>query len=81
MKNHWNDFVTDNEIQEEVEIPSMEDMPLTYYLRWAGHVSGKEDHRQPKIDMKEELSTVHREKSPEKRLHRLSQEMPHSMSS
>lgn len=42
---HWSDFITNVEVLEQAEIPSIEAMLLKHQLRWAGHVSGMEDHR------------------------------------
>ncbi|XP_076061594.1 uncharacterized protein LOC143037342 [Oratosquilla oratoria] len=65
---HWRDFVTNVEVLERAETPSIEAMLLKYQLRWAGHVSRMEDHRLPKIVLYGELSTGHRERgAPKKR--------------
>ncbi|XP_029637978.1 uncharacterized protein LOC115213182 [Octopus sinensis] len=36
---HWSDFITNIEVLERAEIPSIEAMLLKSHLRWAGHVS------------------------------------------
>ena len=65
---HWSDFVTNVEVLEQAEIPSIEALLLNYQLRWAGHVSRMEDHRLPKIALYGELSTGFRERgAPKKR--------------
>ena len=65
---HWSDFITNVEVLEQAEVPSIEAMILKYQLRWAGHVSRMEDHRLPKIVLYGELSTGHRERgAPKKR--------------
>ena len=65
---HWSDYVTNVEVLEQAEIPSIEAMLLKFQLRWAGHVSRMDDHRLPKIVMYGELSTGHRERgAPKKR--------------
>ena len=62
------DFVTNVEILEQAEIPSIEAMLFKYQLRWAGHVSRLKDHRLSKIALYGELSTGHRESgAPKKR--------------
>ena len=64
----WSDFITNVEVLEQAEVPSIEAMILKYQLRWAGHVSRMEDHRLPKIVLYGELSTGHRERgAPKKR--------------
>ena len=64
----WSDFVTNVEVLEQADIPSIEAMLLKSQLRWAGHVSRMEDHRLPKIVLYGELSTGHRERgAPKKR--------------
>ena len=65
---HWSDFITNVEVLEQAEVPSIEAMILKYQLRWAGHVSRMEDHRLPKIVLYGELSTGHRARgAPKKR--------------
>ena len=65
---HWSDYVTNVEVLEKAEIPSIEALLLKSQLRWAGHVSRMEDYRLPKITMYGELSTGYRERgAPKKR--------------
>lgn len=65
---HLSDFITNVEVLEQAEIPSVEATILKHQLRWAGHVSRMEDHCLPKIVMFSELSTGHRERgAPKKR--------------
>lgn len=65
---HWRDFVTNVEVLEQAETPSIEAMLLKYHLRWAGHVSRMEDQRLPKIALYGELSAGHRGRgAPKKR--------------
>ena len=65
---HWSDLITNVEVLEQAEVPSIEAMILKYQLRWAGHVSRLEDHRLPKIIMFGELSSGHRDRgAPKKR--------------
>ena len=55
------DFVTNVEIQEQVDILSIEAMLLKYHLRRVGHVSRMEDFHLPRITLSGDLSTDHRE--------------------
>ena len=65
---HWSDLITNVEVLEQAEVPSIEAMILKYQLRWAGHVSRLEDHRLPKIVIFGELSSGHRDiEAPKKR--------------
>ena len=65
---HWTDYVTNVEVLELAEIPSIEAMLLKSQLRWAGHISRMEDHRLPKIALYGELCTGKRDRgAPKKR--------------
>ncbi|XP_067051128.1 uncharacterized protein [Acropora muricata] len=65
---HWSDLITNVEVLEQAEVPSIEAIILKYQLRWAGHVSRLEDHRLPNIVMFGELSSGHRDRgAPKKR--------------
>ncbi|GFO35998.1 endonuclease-reverse transcriptase [Plakobranchus ocellatus] len=46
---HWSDLVTNVEVLEQAEIPSIEALIAKSQLRWAGHVCRMKDHRLPKI--------------------------------
>ena len=68
LRIRWNDFITNVEVLERAEIPSIEAMLLKHQLRWAGHVCRMEDHRLPKIVMYGELSAGYRVRgAPKKR--------------
>ncbi|XP_078612812.1 uncharacterized protein LOC144882704 [Branchiostoma floridae x Branchiostoma japonicum] len=65
---HWSDYITNVEVLEQAEIPSIEATLMKTQLRWAGHVSRMEDHRLPKIVLYGELSTGYRRRgAPKKR--------------
>ncbi|XP_035673035.1 uncharacterized protein LOC118413616 [Branchiostoma floridae] len=65
---HWSDYITNVEVLEQAEIPSIEATLMKTQLRWAGHVSRMEDHRLPKIVLYGELSTGYRHRgAPKKR--------------
>ena len=65
---HWSDFVTNVEVLEQAEVPSIEAMLLKCQLRWAGHVTRMEEHLLPKIIVYGELSAGHRDRgTPKKR--------------
>ncbi|GFO50142.1 RNA-directed DNA polymerase from mobile element jockey [Plakobranchus ocellatus] len=49
LKIHWSDLVTNVEVLEPAEIPSIEALIAKSQLRWAGHVFRMKDHRLPKI--------------------------------
>ena len=59
---HWSEFITNVEVLEQAEVLSIEAMLRKYKLRWAGHVSRKEDHRLPKVVLYVKLSTGHRDR-------------------
>ena len=44
----WQDYVTNNEVLERANLPSLEAMLLLKQLRWARHVSRMENSRMPK---------------------------------
>ena len=48
MKITWKDKVTNKEILERVNLPSMEDLLIRKSLRWAGHVMRMPSERLPK---------------------------------
>ena len=64
---HWSDFVTNVEVLEKAEIPSIEAMLLRSQLRWAGHVHRMEDHRLPKITLYGELASGQRNRGAPKK--------------
>ena len=65
---HCSDFVTNIEVLGMAKFTSIEAMPLKTKHRWAGHVSGMEDHRLTKITIYGELATGHRDRgTPSKR--------------
>ncbi|GFN92963.1 hypothetical protein PoB_001946900 [Plakobranchus ocellatus] len=45
---HWSDLVTNVEVLEQAEIPSIEALIAKSQLRWAGQVFRMKDHRLPK---------------------------------
>ncbi|GFO47334.1 hypothetical protein PoB_007383900 [Plakobranchus ocellatus] len=57
---HWNDLVTNVEVLEQTEIPSIEALIAKSQLRWAGHVFRMKDHRLPKIALYGEIRSGHR---------------------
>ncbi|KAK2151222.1 hypothetical protein NP493_2660g00009, partial [Ridgeia piscesae] len=65
---HWSDFVTNTEVLEVATFTSIEIMPLKTQHRWAGRVSGIEEHRLSTITIYGELATGHRDRgTPRKR--------------
>ena len=65
---HWSEFITNVEVLEQAEVPSIEAMLLKYKLRWVGYVYRMEDHRLPKVVLYGELSIGHRDRrAPKKR--------------
>ncbi|GFO43909.1 hypothetical protein PoB_007041400 [Plakobranchus ocellatus] len=65
---HWSDLVTNVEVLEQAEIPSIEALIAKSQLRWAGHVFRMKDHRLPKIAMYGEIRSGHRYRgAPKKR--------------
>ncbi|GFO10738.1 hypothetical protein PoB_003724300 [Plakobranchus ocellatus] len=65
---HWSDLVTNVEVLEQAEIPSIEALIAKSQLRWAGHVFRMKDHRLPKIALYGEIRSGHRYRgAPKKR--------------
>lgn len=64
----WQDYVTNNEVLERANAPSVEAMLLTRQFRWAGHLSRMEDTRLPKAVFYGELCQGKRDRgAPRKR--------------
>ena len=51
----WEDKVTNQEILDRANLPSIESLLLEAQLRWAGHVIWVEENRIPRQLMYEEL--------------------------
>ncbi|GFN82465.1 nucleoside diphosphate-linked moiety x motif 17-like [Plakobranchus ocellatus] len=65
---HWSDLVTNDEVLEQAEIPSIEALKAKSQLRWAGHVFRMKDHRLPKIALYGEIRSGYRYRgAPKKR--------------
>ncbi|GFN79142.1 hypothetical protein PoB_000564800 [Plakobranchus ocellatus] len=65
---HWSDLVTNVEVLEQAEIPSIEALIAKSQLRGAGHVFRMKDHRLPKIALYGEIRSGHRYRgAPKKR--------------
>ena len=58
---HWSDFVTNVEVLEQAEVPSIEAILSKYQLQ-AGRVTRMEEHRLPKIFMYDAPSTGYRDR-------------------
>ena len=58
---HWSDFVTNVEVLEQAEVPSIEAILSKYQLQ-AGRVTRMEEHRLPKIFMCDAPSTGYRDR-------------------
>ncbi|CAH1266354.1 Hypp3340 [Branchiostoma lanceolatum] len=64
----WQDYVTNIEVLERANLPSMEALLLSKQLRWAGHLSRMEDSRMPKAVFYSELCQGKRDRgAPRKR--------------
>ena len=51
----WHDYVSNEDVLEKAELPSIESILLKQQLRWAGHVARMEDSRMPKAVLFGEL--------------------------
>ena len=64
----WHDYVSNEDVLEEAQLPSIESILLKQQLRWAGHVARMEDSRMPKAVFFGELKTGKRNRgAPKKR--------------
>ena len=64
----WHDYVSNEDVLEEAQLPSIESILLKQQLRWAGHVTRMEDSRMPKAVLFGELKAGKRNRgAPKKR--------------
>ena len=64
----WHDYVSNEGVLEEAQLPSIESILLKKQLRWAGHVTRMEDSRMPKAVLFGELKAGKRNRgAPKKR--------------
>ena len=64
----WHDYVSNEDVLEEAQLPSIESILLKQQLRWAGHVARMEDPRMPKAVLFGELKAGKRNRgAPKKR--------------
>ena len=64
----WHDYVSNEDVLEEAQLPSVESILLKQQLRWAGHVTRMEDSRMPKAVLFGELKAGKRNRgAPKKR--------------
>ena len=64
----WQDYVTNTEVLERANTPSIETLLLSRQLRWAGHLSRMDDTRMPKAVFYGELAQGKRDRgAPRKR--------------
>ena len=68
QKIKWHDYVSNEDVLEKTELPSIESIVLKQQLRWAGHVARMEDSRIPKAVLFGELKAGKRNRgAPKKR--------------
>ena len=64
----WHDYVSNEDVLEKAELPSVESILLKQQLHWAGHVARMEDSRMPKAVLFGELKAGKRNRgAPKKR--------------
>ena len=64
----WHDYVSNEDVLEKAELPSVKSILLKQQLRWAGHVARMEDSRMPKAVLFGELKAGKRDRgAPEER--------------
>ncbi|KAK2173051.1 hypothetical protein NP493_908g03006 [Ridgeia piscesae] len=63
MRITWMDKMTNKEILERTELPSMEDLLIRKNLRWTGHLMKMSPDRLPKQVLYSKLSSGHRKKT------------------
>ena len=56
----WHDYVSNEDVLEKAELPSVESILLKQQLRWAGHVARMKDSRMPKAVLIGELKAGNR---------------------
>ncbi|KAK2179050.1 hypothetical protein NP493_517g01001 [Ridgeia piscesae] len=62
MRIAWTDKVTNKEILERTELPSMENLLIRKNLRWTGHLMRMSPDRLPKQILHSQLASGHRKR-------------------
>ena len=57
MNIKWHDYISNEDVLEEAQLPSIESILLKHQLRWAGHVARMDDSRMPKAVLFGELKS------------------------